>query len=115
MFADRGARAALAEPALSGTLPTAPDPTRSSADPACLTPGVRRAVWREAGLVRQASGLEALQCSPVPLVRLIAEAALAREESRGAHFRADFPTEDPALAGHFVHRVGHAPVLERWQ
>ncbi|MBA2752782.1 MAG: FAD-dependent oxidoreductase [Actinobacteria bacterium] len=114
VFAERGARAALAETGPSGALPPAPDILRSSPEAERITPGVRRAVWREAGLVRQASGLEALRRSPVPLVRLIAEAALARTESRGAHFRADFPTEDPALAGHFVLRAGQAPVLEHW-
>jgi len=112
VFAERGARTALHEAALSGALPPVPDPDRSAPDP--ITPDVRRAMWQEAGLVRQASGLETLRRSPVPLVRLIAEAALARAESRGAHFRADFPNEDPALAGHFVLRAGHAPVLERW-
>jgi L-aspartate oxidase len=33
----------------------------------------------------------------------IATAALRREESRGAHYRSDFPARDPALDGvHFV-------------
>ena len=49
-----------------------------------------------------------------PLVRLIARNALARTESRGVHFRDDFPAEDEALAGHFVVRPGEEPVLERW-
>jgi L-aspartate oxidase len=115
VFAERGARAALTESGLSGSLPPVPDPVLSPPETERLTPSVRRAMWREAGLVRQAAGLEVLRRSPVPLVRLIAEAALARAESRGAHFRADFPTEDPALVGHFVQRGGQAPVLERWQ
>jgi len=114
VFAERGARAALSEAHRGGPLPTAPDPASFSADTERITCGVRRDLWREAGLVRQASGLEALRRSPVLLVRLVAEAALARAESRGAHFRADFPKEDPVLAGHFVLRPGRAPVLEGW-
>ena len=35
----------------------------------------------------------------------IASAALLREESRGAHFRSDFPERDPALDGlHYIYR-----------
>ena len=41
-------------------------------------------------------------------------ARLAREESRGVHFREDFPVESEALAGHFVVRPGAEPVLEPW-
>ncbi len=112
VFAERGARAALG--GVGRTPPPAPEPLRSSPDPGQVTPGVRRAMWQEAGLVRHAAGLEELRRSSVELVRLTAEAALARAESRGAHFRADFPNEDPALAGHFVLRPGQAPVLEHW-
>lgn len=114
VFAHRGARAALEEPGLDRPLPTAPEPGRAGAGLAPVTPAVRRAVWREAGLVRDAAGLESLRRSPVPLVGLMAEAALARAESRGAHFRADFPSEDPALNGHLVLRPGRPPVLEEW-
>ena len=48
------------------------------------------------------------------LTRLIAESALAREESRGGHFRTDFPAEDDAFGAHTVVRPGRAPVFVRW-
>ena len=72
------------------------------------------ALWRDAGLIRNATGLAGLLQVPNELVRLVARSALARTESRGVHFRDDFPAEDPALAGHFVVRPGEEPALERW-
>jgi L-aspartate oxidase len=72
------------------------------------------ALWRDAGLIRSARGLGRLLQSPHPLVRDIAACGLAREESRGVHFREDFPVESEALAGHLVVRPGREPVLERW-
>jgi len=72
------------------------------------------ALWRDAGLIRSASGLERLLETPSELVRLIARSALARTESRGVHFREDYPAEDPALAGHLVINPGAEPELERW-
>ncbi len=48
-------------------------------------------------------------------MRLIATAALAREESRGAHLRLDFPERDPAMEGrHITLTAGHAPATETW-
>ncbi len=110
VFAHRAALAALGEEPLPQRLPPVPRPAR---DPE-VTPEVRRAVWTYAGLVRDAAGLEGLRRSAVPLARLVAESAVARAESRGAHFRADFPCEDPAFAGHLVLRAQQEPVLERW-
>jgi L-aspartate oxidase len=75
---------------------------------------LREQVWREAGLVRDAAGLEQLCTAPALVPRLVAECALARCESRGVHFRADFPVEDPELAAHTVVRDGQSPGFERW-
>jgi L-aspartate oxidase len=110
VFGRRAALASLTEPGLPARLDAPPDPPRSEA----VTPAIRRALWQDAGLVRDAAGLERLRHAPHLLTRLIAESALARTESRGAHFRADRPNEDPELAGHVVHRPGQEAVLERW-
>ena len=71
---------------------------------------------RCAGIVRNAEGLRALLDDPYPLTRLIAAAALEREESRGAHRRADFPQRDPALDHrHLVHPSSGNFALEHWE
>jgi L-aspartate oxidase len=82
----------------------------------CQTPvhDAGDALWRDAGLIRSASGLQRLLDTPSELVQLIARSALARTESRGVHFREDYPAEDPALAGHLVIKPGAEPELERW-
>ena len=72
------------------------------------------ALWHDAGLIRGAAGLARLLDSPHPLVREIAACGLAREESRGVHFREDFPVESESLAGHLVVAAGCEPVLEPW-
>ena len=110
VFGRRAALASLEEPDLGGRNgpPPIPEP------PEAVTPEIRRALWQDAGLVRDGAGLERLRGAPHLLTRLIAQGALVRTESRGAHFRADRPIEDPELAGHVVHRPGQEPVLERW-
>ena len=71
---------------------------------------VRDLMWRDAGLFRSREGLtravRALnEAASTPIddprlrnlitvARLIARAALRREESRGGHFRSDFPARD---------------------
>jgi L-aspartate oxidase len=87
--------------------PIAPPPTRET----------REAVWRLAGLERDAEGLRRLLEEPHPLARLVAASALHREESRGAHARADFPETDPDLDGRHtvVDAGGEAPRAEFWR
>jgi len=97
VFGRRAALASLDEPAPLPSEALSPPP---SAD---LAPApsreTRRAMWRDAGLERTAEGLRRLREDPHPLARLVAASALAREESRGAHARAEFPATDAALDG----------------
>ena len=112
VFGRRAALAALAEPpppaAPRDGPPPAPPRRRASA-------ATREALWRLAGLERDAAGLAELAGDPFPLARLIAAAALAREESRGAHQRLDHPTTDPRLDGRHVSLAGRAESrFEAW-
>jgi L-aspartate oxidase len=89
--------------------------TRGRAKPSPISAASREALWRHAGLERDAAGLRELTADPHPLVRLIAECALARIESRGAHQRSDFPERDPAFDGrHETIGAAGDPVLQTW-
>jgi L-aspartate oxidase len=110
VFGRRAALACLDEPWL-GSDPCQVRPGQHTP----VTPELREAVWEDAGLLRNASGLERLTSCPHLLTSLVARSALAREESRGGHFREDFPTESAAFAGlHTVMRPGQEPELEPW-
>jgi L-aspartate oxidase len=75
----------------------------------------RAALWRHAGLRREAAGLAQLLDDPYPLARLIGAACLAREESRGAHQRSDHPGTNRELdLMHTLVEDGSAPRFERW-
>jgi len=74
---------------------------------------VRALMWEHAGIARTASGLRSALSSLanieerlptgateeqnlVETARLIIEAALLRKESRGGHYRSDFPKPEPS-------------------
>ena len=76
---------------------------------------VQRIAWERCGIVRSAEGLrdamlqlEALtpqspeEHNTRQVALLIARCALARKESRGAHFRTDYPEKSEAFARHSV-------------
>jgi L-aspartate oxidase len=111
VFAERVARDMITRPKLTGV------PRRKSWDvPPLVDRGaaqvaaddVRSIMWENAGISRTAKGLRAClsvlssieerlpvgateEANMVQTARLIAEAALLRKESRGGHFRSDFP------------------------
>jgi len=98
-----GARAGAAARALADPGPS-PLTARAAPElPALALAALRDRMTRDAGVVRDGAGLAELvrwlaseerahgPALPLVTARLVAEAALARRESRGAHFRADFP------------------------
>ena len=99
---------------------------------AALLAELRQTMWFDAGLLRDAAGLERAEAvlrsigaslAPVhdrgslelrnlhDVASLITRSALAREESRGAHFRSDFPARDDADYQKHSRLVGEQAVV----
>jgi L-aspartate oxidase len=111
VFGSRAARSAAAEP-VAARPPAAGD---RSTKPPPLSEESRDALWLYAGIERGRAGLERLCADEHPLVRLIGASALAREETRGAHRRVDYPDRDPGLDDrHVTVRGDSKPTFERW-
>jgi L-aspartate oxidase len=99
-----GGRAAAAMKQETNARSGEPSRKPSPAISATLNQNIRDVTWRYAGIVRNArelkTGLELLdqiheESNLLTVARMIHKCALAREESRGAHYREDFPA--PAL------------------
>jgi L-aspartate oxidase len=67
----------------------------------------RRIAWEKCGIIRTGEGLreacmELERIAPDSVALLIARCALAREESRGGHFRSDFPHKRADFEKHSI-------------
>jgi L-aspartate oxidase len=115
VFGLRAARA-MRECAAAPDLPAAPVPQAEF--PRAAVEQIRRVAWEKCGIIRSGEGLreavewlESVEPGGTPdhelrnvhqVAWLIAQCALVREESRGGHFRSDFPEKDPKFATHSV-------------
>src|SRR5262249_756494 len=95
-----------------------PDPAPASSVSTAALAQIRDLMWRHVGILRSGkelvAAIELLEKLPLPhsdhpsrqdyelanlhsLATLMARSALAREESRGSHYRSDFPYRDDDL------------------
>ncbi len=127
-----GARAGETMRDLAGARRAPPEPVRPTLFPGIDEGVLRRLTWEKAGIVRSAEGLkealavlEGVPWLPHPaaatrvecevrnmhlVATLIARCGLAREESRGAHSRTDFPEKSEAVRKHSVAKKGNLEV-----
>jgi L-aspartate oxidase len=124
VFGARVARAMREETGLSTSAEKSnPAEPATSAAATEILAQLKQAMWKHAGVLRSREGLQSLQSQiagwkaelPIQASRavietrnllavgdLIARSALAREESRGAHYRIDFPQHDERFHKHSV-------------
>ena len=103
--------------AVKGAAGTKPEAVMSTA----VRKRVKRVMWERVGIIRDKDGLSraikefrqiasgSLGTSSrnfVTLATLVASAALWREESRGAHYRTDFPAQDENWRTHSIQQIG---------
>lgn len=129
VFGARAGEAALSDsPKSKVQSPTSSDDRPLALDPGLLTElstavrkRVKRVMWERVGILRdrdslkraisefeqiESSNLSTLSQNFVTLALLVARAALWREESRGGHFRTDFPNHKEKFQVHSIQKRG---------
>lgn len=113
-------------PALSLNLDQLQPPNFVTDEPETIAE-IRQIMWKNVGLARQEEGLQEAQfslqrlaesrrnkisptCNLLLLAQLMTQAALLRRESRGAHYRLDFPQTQADMALHVTLQRNHSPV-----
>ncbi len=128
VFGARAGAAAICDteglPEFEGKLPgepLAPVTEESVGITTAVKKRIKRVMWERVGILRDRQSLERALAefrqiesarlstasrNFVALAKLVATAALWREESRGGHFRTDFPERDEKWRVHSIQRIG---------